>query len=129
MTEAKSGAAKLRLKPDQAIYVINKPDGYEELVGGLPSLARVVGPADEPPDVVHLFVRDHAQLQAELPTALAAVPDPAKNPFWVSYPRKEADPASDLDRAVVWRELVKHGWRPVSGIAIDETWSAMRGRP
>ena len=125
----KSGAAKLRLKPNQAIYVINKPDGYAELIGGLPSLARLVDIAEEQPDVVHLFVRNYAQLEAELPKALAVVPDPAKNLFWVSYPRKEADPASDLDRGVVWRELVKLGWRPVSGIVLDHTWSAMRGRP
>lgn len=125
----KSAAAKLRIKPGHAIYVINKPDDYANIIGGLPSLARLVDIAEQAPDVVHLFVRTHAQLETDLPKALAVVPDAETSLFWVSYPRKEADPTSDLDRGVVWRELVKHGWRPISGISIDGTWSAMRGRP
>jgi hypothetical protein len=36
---------------------------------------------------------------------------------------------SDLSREEVWAAMEATGWRPVSQIAIDETWSALRFRP
>ena len=37
--------------------------------------------------------------------------------------------ASDLSRDVVWKRMTGTGLRPVTQIAIDETWSALRFRP
>ncbi|HYU84454.1 MAG TPA: hypothetical protein VEK80_06580 [Kribbellaceae bacterium] len=123
----KSGAGKMHIKPGHTIWAVNRPDGYAELLGGLPALARVVESGDEPVDVVHLFVITREQLVEELPKVLAAAPEDAL--VWISYPRREANPATDLNRNIVWHELVQLGWRAVSGVALDDTWSAVRGRP
>jgi hypothetical protein len=37
--------------------------------------------------------------------------------------------ASDLSRQAVWDALSGTGWEPVSQVAVDETWSALRIRP
>ena len=36
---------------------------------------------------------------------------------------------TDIRRDSVWTALEKAGLHPVSQVAIDETWSALRGRP
>ena len=48
---------------------------------------------------------------------------------WISYPKKSSRLDSDLSREVVWAAMEETGWRPVSQIAIDEVWSALRFRP
>ena len=49
--------------------------------------------------------------------------------FWLSYPKKTSTIAADLSRVEGWDVLDAAGWRPVSQIAIDATWSALRFRP
>lgn len=36
---------------------------------------------------------------------------------------------TDITRDVGWQALREAGWRPVTQIAIDATWSALRFRP
>ena len=58
-------------------------------------------------------------LQAATPGALV----------WITYPKKTSGVDSDLSREAVWAAMEGTGWRPVSQIAIDEVWSALRFRP
>jgi hypothetical protein len=48
---------------------------------------------------------------------------------WITYPKKTSGVDSDLSREEVWAAMEATGWRPVSQIAIDEIWSALRFRP
>ena len=48
---------------------------------------------------------------------------------WITYPKKTSCVESDLSREAVWAAMEGTGWRPVSQIAIDEIWSALRFRP
>ena len=36
---------------------------------------------------------------------------------------------TDINRDIIWRETQETGWRPVTQVALDETWSALRFRP
>ena len=49
--------------------------------------------------------------------------------LWVAYPKKTGKLKSDLNRDIVWPPFERIGWRPVSQVSIDETWSALRFRP
>jgi len=115
----KTAAMKLGIKPGHTVYPINEPGDYAELVGGLPDGAalRDHGPAD----VVHAFART----RAELTTHGQAAVDAAKprGLVWISYPKGGA---SELKRDTLWDAVP--GWRPVTQIAVDELWSAMRFR-
>ncbi len=117
---AKTVAAKLGIKPAQSVFVINPPSDYAELVGGLPPGTTVV--RHRPADVVHLFARDQVELAEHGVEAIAAVKPGGM--VWISYPKGGA---SDLKRDVLHDAI--DGWEPVSQIAVDETWSAMRFRP
>ncbi len=49
--------------------------------------------------------------------------------FWICYPKGGGKIKSDIKRDVAWDVFALAGLRPVAQIAIDETWSALRGRP
>ena len=118
---------KLRLKPSQRALILNAPEGYVESLGPLPEgVARVDGPPGTL-DFVQLFVRDSAELALFAPVALAAIK--RDGVFWISYPKKSSGVVSDLTRDEGWVPIAAAGLRPVTQIAVDTTWSAVRWRP
>jgi hypothetical protein len=118
---------KLQLKPDLRTLFLNAPEGYVESLGPLPEgVARVDGPPGTL-DFVQLFVRDSAELALFAPVALAAIK--RDGVFWISYPKKSSGVVSDLTRDEGWAPITAAGLRPVTQIAVDETWSAVRWRP
>jgi len=48
--------------------------------------------------------------------------------FWACYPKGLGKLKYDLNRDTVWKALSMANLRPVSQIAINEKWSALRGR-
>jgi hypothetical protein len=75
-------------------------------------------------DVVLFFAADRAQLEAELPAVLKAMPQSAI--LWVAYPKLTSLLAGDLSRDVIHSLSPSYGLDTVSQIAIDDDWSAMR---
>jgi hypothetical protein len=118
-------ARKLQIKPGQRIRVVNPPGDYADLLGGLPEGARVV-PESAEADVVHLFVRDQAEL-AEAWPAVAAGLRP-ETTLWTSYPKAGPRVETDINRDRGWAIVRADGFDPVSQVAIDEVWSALRWR-
>jgi hypothetical protein len=49
--------------------------------------------------------------------------------FWICYPKGGGKIKSDINRNTVWKALETIGLRPVSQVALDNTWSALRARP
>jgi hypothetical protein len=119
-------ARKLLIKPENIVLVVNPPEGFRELLGELPVDANLVEPGEGPGQVVLLFVRSQAEMKAKAERALEALTPGGV--FWIAYP-KVASKTSDLSREKVSETLSDHNWRPVTQIAIDDTWSAMRFRP
>jgi hypothetical protein len=118
---------KLQMKPDLRILFLNAPQGYVESLGPLPDEVALL---DGPPgtlDFVQLFVRDSAELAEFAPAALAAIkPDGV---LWIAYPKQSSKVKTDITRDRGWEPVTAAGLRPVTQIAIDETWSALRWRP
>ena len=120
-------AKKLVIKPHYRILLLNAPRGYRELLGELPDGVAVATEGDGPFDLVQAFAEQRADLAAIAPVAIQVVkPDGL---LWFSYPKKTGKIASDLSREVTWEVIAPLGWRPVTQISVDETWSALRFRP
>ena len=119
---AKTVAQKLGVKPGNRVYPINAPDGYARLLGELPAGATLTDTA--PAEVVHVFANDAVDLDRHGKAAIDALAPGGL--LWVSYPKGGR---TDLNRDDLMLALVPHGWRGVSLIAVDETWSAARFRP
>ena len=46
--------------------------------------------------------------------------------LWLAYPKKGSKTRTDITRDEGWEVLAERGWLPVSIVAVDETWSALR---
>lgn len=109
-------AKKLQVRAGRTSRVFNAPRSVE--VKGLGTTGR--GPFD----VVLLFAVDQSQLHKHGEQALGVLSDGGI--LWVAYPKKTSALASDLDRDHGWEPLTDVGFDPVSQVAVDETWSALR---
>jgi hypothetical protein len=118
---------KLRLQPGQKALVLNAPEGYERLLAPLPEGVKLVEKAEGAFDFVHLFVKDSADLERLGPVAIGAVRYDGL--LWLSYPKRSSKVETDLSRDTGWDLLAQAGLRPVTQVAVDEVWSALRWRP
>jgi len=123
-------AQKLRIREGSSVALLNAPDGYARTLGPLPSGAEVTAiSADtgEKYDVTLLFARDHAELERLAPAAIAATRDGGV--LWIAWPKGGVKAMGALTRDTLWPVMAALGWGPVSNVALDETWSALRLRP
>jgi hypothetical protein len=118
---------KLRADKCQNFLIVNAPEGYLNLFSDFQ-----VDTTDHSADKgKYDFVQVFGASQAELEHHMLAVKDSGKTDalFWACYPKGGGKIKSDSKRETVWAALELIQLRPVSQIALDETWSAMRGRP
>lgn len=124
---ARTMAQKLGIKDGFAVLVIGAPVGCAESLGELPPGASLSNSGDGPFDAIHLFVANKAALDAAWPPSLARLKPGGL--MWLAYPKKTSGVETDITRDLGWDVVKAAGWRPVTQVAIDETWSALRFRP
>jgi len=110
---------KMRVKPACAAIALYAPVGYpknEELNW------QDAGPAD----FVHLFVESREQFTQRFPQAAAACKEDGL--LWLSYPKAAGKLKYDINRDSLWDLLLAAGFHPVSQVALDEAWSAVRAK-
>ena len=117
---------KLRVDKTSKYLIINAPDSYLELFSAQ-AFDTVFQPANKGE---YDFVQVFGVNQTELDKLVLQVREAGKYDcvFWACYPKGGGKIKSDLKRDTVWATLELIGLRPVSQIALDETWSALRGR-
>lgn len=118
---------KLRVNVDSEILIINSPENYLDLFS--PDGCRTVFTQEDKGR--YDFVQVFGSSRTELDTLILQVKEAGKYDclFWACYPKGGGKIKSDLKREVVWNSLELIGLRPVSQIALNSTWSALRGRP
>jgi hypothetical protein len=118
---AKTIAEKLQIKPNAAVWL---SDGdLARLVAPLPEGARLVEELGRA-GVAVVFVDGAATTRTILDEQRAALTAPGV--FWVAYPKGNR---ADVNRDSLWPILADYGMRPISQVAIDDVWSALRFRP
>jgi hypothetical protein len=116
----KTNAEKLLIKPDATVWASHAD--RLDLVGPLPAgadQAAAMGIAD----VALVFADDAAGLRRILTRQRAHLLKPTV--FWVAYPKANR---TDVNRDSLWPILSEYGMRPISQVALDDTWSALRFR-
>jgi hypothetical protein len=126
MTES-SLIKKLGIKPSQKMLILNAPEGYIQTLGTLPAGNEVKAAAGGAFDFVQLFVRNKADIDNHAATAMQSLKPGGL--LWFTYPKKSSSIKTDITRDIGWDALMAAGIRPVTQIAIDDTWSALRFRP
>ncbi len=116
---------KLRLDSDKALLIVNAPSEYLALLEG--------SSFDNEPkgEGLYDFVQVFATEQATLEQFMKTVGKAGKFDcvFWACYPKGTGKIKSDIKRETVWTAFDLIELQAVSQVAIDETWSALRGRP
>lgn len=120
----KTVAEKARIKPGTTIAVLNRAAGVVESLA-LPEDAKFVGPGEA--ELVFLFLGTRAELEAQLPPAVAGLASGSS--IWVFYRKGSKGAGFDLNRDRIWALAEDLGMRPLGLVGIDETWSAFRLRP
>ena len=118
----KTVAQKARVKPGTRIAVLRRVPAIVESLG-LPDVTFVrSGEAD----LVFLFVRTRAELEAEMPRAVGRLgPGSA---LWVLFRKGSKEAGLDMNRDTVWAAAEKLDMRPLGLLGIGDTWSAFRLR-
>lgn len=116
---SRTALQKLGLKLGAVGMVIARP----------PELATIIDLPDAgaaPVDLIITFVRDVADVGPRLAEAL---PHYRRGGWlWFAYPKKTGTIRTDITRDHGWAALAAHDLLPVTQIAIDDTWSALRFR-
>lgn len=120
----KTVAEKARIKPGTTIGVLNRVPGIVESLG-LPEEVTFVEPTEA--QLVFLFVSTCAELQAQMPAAVAGLAPKAA--IWVFYRKGSRDAGLEMNRDSIWAIAEKMDMRPLGLVSIDDTWSAFRLRP
>ncbi|MEL7001467.1 MAG: YdeI/OmpD-associated family protein [Bacteroidota bacterium] len=110
---------KLLHKPEYSCLILNCP---QELMNMLPETYDKDKVA-ESYDFTMFFSKNQTELRELIPTKL---PVAEQGLVWLAYPKKSSSIKSDLSRDSLWDVLKPQGYRPVSMVSLDETWSAMR---
>jgi hypothetical protein len=118
---------KLHLHAGQKALLMNAPQGYPAQLGELPLGATLSTSPEGTFDFVLAFAHNRAELDRLAPLAKAAVVYDGM--LWLCYPKLGSRLEADLSRDIIWKALAPLGLQPVTQIAVDDTWSALRFRP
>lgn len=118
---------RLLIKPKYRVLLVNPPEGYLDRLAPLPEGAQITTEPNGEFDLIQFFTSEKIVISRRVPSLLALMRPGGI--FWVSYPKKTSKAETDLDREVVWEAMQPTGWRAVTQISVDDTWSALRFRP
>lgn len=120
---------KLRFRGQNRIAIINAPEEhFSRLIQKLPEVQ-----TDRTIDQRYLyefmivFVSNSAEVKNHATAALHNLA--ADGVLWFVYPKKNSKTIrTDIDRDHGWHPLEEKGFRRVSQVAVDDSWSALRFR-
>jgi hypothetical protein len=116
---------KLGIKPGSRVCVPNAPPGYDAWVSPLPQGASVVSTADKAScDVVHVFADSLAALEGELKQARTLIR--SNGAIWVSWPKKAARIATDVDENRIRNLALQSDLVDVKVCAVTDVWSGLK---
>jgi hypothetical protein len=117
---------KLKFSITGESLIVNAPEEYLSILEG----ARFDSVPEDAKLGKYDFVQVFASSQNEMEELIKSVAKSGKYDclFWACYPKGSGKIKYDLNRNTVWDALGLIGLRPVTQVAIDEKWSALRGR-
>lgn len=115
---------KLGLKAGHHARFVQPPGHYAALLGPLPPGVTYADAAATDCDFIHLFATARAGLERIFPLLRAQLAP--RGMLWVSWPKKAARIATDLDEHVVRAVGLANGLVDVKVCAVDAAWSGLK---
>ena len=116
--------AKLGIKPDTRVAIVNAPKGYDRVLGQLPEGVTRQPSVAGSLDFIQFFTDAKRELERRFP-ALERALAPA-GMLWISWPKKTSRVATDLTEDVIRAIGLAHGLVDVKVAAVDEVWSGLK---
>jgi hypothetical protein len=116
--------AKLGIKPDTRIALLNAPRGYGVLLRPLPEGVRVTASIRGTFPFIQLFTASRQELERRFPALVRALAEDGA--LWISWPKKASGVATDLTEDVIRTIALKGGLVDVKVCAVDEVWSGLK---
>lgn len=118
---------KLRTDKQEKMLIVNAPEGYLSLFQGNKPDTEYLATDIGKYGFVQVFGADRKVLEELMVQVMEAGRYDCL--FWACYPKGGGKIKSDLKREVIWELFETIKLRPVSQVSLNETWSALRGRP
>jgi hypothetical protein len=116
---------KLGVKPGMSLAVLNAPPDYAGLLGDdLPPDVLLENKIGQKAPLVHLFVKDMAELEEILPLSRDKLA--SDGALWVSWYKKSAKIPTDVDENRVRDLALQSGLVDVKVCAVSEIWSGLK---
>jgi|SRR5579871_2720182 len=116
---------KLGIKPGTILCVRKMPRDYAAWIAPLPDGACIVSrPRACGCDIVHLFVDSRAVLERDLGRARTLIR--SNGAIWVSWPKKSAKIATDVDENLIRAAALKTDLVDVKVCAVSDSWSGLK---
>jgi hypothetical protein len=115
---------KLGIKPGFRILLVDAPNNFVELIGGLPDDVNLCVDGGGPFDMVLLFSKEASHFAARFPELLADIGP--KGMIWAAWPKRASKVPTDLTFDVVQPIGLATGWVDVKVCAIDEIWTGLK---
>jgi len=115
---------KLGIKPGTAIALLDAPDGFDDLLVGMPDDVAVRHRTQGALDLVVTFQVDRSVLEKRLPVILRALRRDGS--IWIAWPKKASKVPTDITEDTVREVVLPIGLVDVKVCAIDEIWSGLK---
>jgi len=120
---------KLRYGDQNRIAVLNAPEEFRERINGLLPEVKIDTEINARYlyDFMIVFTPASADVEKLGPACIHNLSDDGK--LWLAYPKGRSHKyTTDINRDRGWETVTETGFRPVSQVAIDDDWSALRFR-
>jgi CheY-like chemotaxis protein len=114
---------KLGIRPDATVALLGAPEGFEKVLGDVPSTVRFQKHSRGRPNLILLFARNRAQLRRRFPAAARALAQGGG--LWIAWPKKTSKIAADLTQTEVRAFGLERDFVDYKICSIDETWSGL----
>jgi hypothetical protein len=115
---------KLGVREGARVFLSGAPEGFDAVLGPLPTGVQRLGRAAASMDVVVLFVTEERELRSRF-TKLASGLDPAGR-LWVAWPKKASRLPTDLDFDIVQRRGLDAGLVDNKSASITDAYQGLQ---
>lgn len=115
---------KLGINPEMRVMVINKPPDYYKLLEA--DITDQLCKRNAIPDLVHLFVRNKKEFEAEMKKLKTFCKQNPGVTIWVSWYKKTAKIETDITEDVIRTYALKNDLVDVKVCAVSDIWSGLK---
>lgn len=115
---------KLGIKPAHSILLIHPPEDYFELLQA--DIRGQQCKKGQTADLVHLFATSQKEFESEMKKLIALKKKNTNIIIWVSWYKKSAGKATDMNEDIIRNFALKNGLVDVKVCAVSDQWSGLK---